>query len=181
AGLPARAAPVRGGDAAAGGAVEAEDDDTVTVAVRLDGVADVYGIDVTLRYDPARLQPLDGLANEPGIQAVPGAGWPDAVLSAMNGVDRLRHEVRFVASVRRPGAPLAPDAEVLTMAFRRLAGDPSGAVEIARVVAADPAAAVIAAHADGLAVRPGGPSARPWRLFLPYAYAQRLVPAWLRR
>jgi hypothetical protein len=136
--------------------LEAEglDDDTLTLAVTARGVAQLYGADFVLRYDPARLRPIDALAGEPGIQAEPGAAWGSDAYTAVNLADRASHELRFAASLRQPEQPLSGDVVIATVQFRVLGDDAEGAYGLDRVRLADRDGQPIGASWTGIEALP---------------------------
>ncbi|MCE7938792.1 MAG: hypothetical protein DYG90_09480, partial [Chloroflexi bacterium CFX6] len=151
---------------------DAPSDSTVVVEVRARDVEGLYGADFTLDYDPERLKPIDALPQEPGIQAEPGAVWSDDMYVAVNTVDRQAHHVRFVASLRRPAAPLAGDVVIATVRFRAVGEDALGAFGLVGARLSDRLGQPIGARWTGRDIVPDG-AAPVERIYLPFAGMQR--------
>lgn len=96
--------------------------DPVVVDIVVRKAARLCGADLTLRYDPAQLSPVDAMPGTPGIQAAPGPAWGPGALTIHNEADEAAGERRLVIVLPAPYPPLAGDLVLATMTFlpRRL-------------------------------------------------------------
>jgi len=98
--------------------------DTFAVEVIADGGAPIYGADLTLRFDPARVRVADSLAQTAGVQVKPGDAWgAGRGYVVANEVDEVAGEIRFAASRMRPAAPVADATVLASVIFQRVAPD----------------------------------------------------------
>ncbi len=145
------------------------DDDTIEVSliVRTDG--EVYGADLSMRYDASKVRPLP--SEEDGkLRAEPGSSWSSRAFIARNLIDTTEQRVRFAASLQRPAEPFTGQAVLATVRFKVLDEDLSGAFELESVKLSDPLGrALDPADADVGVGAPGEPIERPtdFTIFLP--------------
>lgn len=88
----------------------------VEVPVEVRGVSELYGVDLTIRFDPAVLQVEDANPNQAGIQ--PGlATFLDVGMTLFNTVDNETGTVRFVMSQINPSEGKSGDGNLLVLYF----------------------------------------------------------------
>lgn len=107
----------------------------VTVAIRLENVSDLYGIEIDLTFDPAFLQVQDDKPGTVGVQILPGDfPNPELYFVAQNIADNQAGSIAYAISLLRP-APAANGSGALAfIRFRALTAGTTG-VSIARVSA----------------------------------------------
>ncbi len=135
----------------------------VALDVIAPGAHGLYGADVTLRFDPDALRPIDP-GNGAALQATPGAVWKTGGgYVAVNRVDPATGTVRFAASRMKPSAPLVGDVHVATVVLEAHGAPAEPGVTLVDARLADRAG-------DALGQRAAGPAQR-WRrlLYLPAA------------
>lgn len=97
-----------------------------TWEVRVAGVQNMYGIDVTLTYDPALISVIDADPKQPGVQIVPGplyAGRPHLVADNRVLVDgRIgTGTIVFAATLLHPARAISDSGTVLVVPFELMA------------------------------------------------------------
>lgn len=130
-------------------AIEIAPGDEVEVPVEVRGVADLYGMDLEIRFDPNILQAVDADPDKPGVQ--PGLGtFLEAGLTLFNEVDNDEGVVRFVMTQVNPAEPKSGDGVLLVLYFTALQeGDMDLVVETVEL-AARTGEGIEAAGEDGL-------------------------------
>jgi hypothetical protein len=106
--------------------IELSPGQVTTVNIELENAADVYGIDVRAKFDPALIEIVDADPAQDGIQMTPGTFLkPDFVVrnTADNGVGTLQYVVTQV----NPTQPATGNGVVLTLNVR---GKTSGQTEL---------------------------------------------------
>ncbi len=91
--------------------------DPIMVDIVVHKVARLYGADLTLRYDPAQLKPIDALPSTPGIQAQVGAAWGGSPFVVVNETDEAKGEMHLAVMLLAPAEPLAGDVILAGMGF----------------------------------------------------------------
>lgn len=93
--------------------------DTVNVDIEIDGVSDLYAVEVHVAFDAARLQVLDDNPTEPGIQILPGSMFPksDPSYVVTNNADNTAGKVDFAITLLAPESPLAGSGTLATIRF----------------------------------------------------------------
>lgn len=91
--------------------------DPIMVDIVVRKAARLYGADLTLRYDPAQLSPMDALPSTPGIQAQVGSVWGASPFVVVNELDTTKSEMHLVVSLLAPAEPLAGDLILARMGF----------------------------------------------------------------
>ena len=94
--------------------------DTVNVNIRISDVSDLYGAEVHIRFDPARLQALDDDETQPGVQILPGSLFPiksDPSYVAQNQVDNLAGTVDFAMTLLAPELSVSGSGTLATVRF----------------------------------------------------------------
>jgi len=89
---------------------------TVQVPVSIRGVEGLYGVDVTLTFDPARVQVQDADAAMEGVQAALG-NFLDPGLLLFNIVDNQAGTVRFTMAQYNPSEPKSGSGILLVITF----------------------------------------------------------------
>ncbi|MBI1877770.1 MAG: hypothetical protein HYR94_06005 [Chloroflexi bacterium] len=95
-----------------------QDDRLLVVTVQLKGVADLYGAEIQLAYDPAQLKVRDEDPRLEGIQIAPGPllAFDDRFV-AVNNVDTQAGLINFVFTLLKPASPINSDGVVATVVF----------------------------------------------------------------
>lgn len=89
------------------------------VPVEVRNVADLYAIDIEIRFDPDILQAEDANPNVDGVQ--PGLGtFLDAGLTLFNEIDNEEGLLRFAMSQVNPSEPKSGDGIMLVLTFNAL-------------------------------------------------------------
>jgi len=99
---------------------------TVTLDIVASGVADLYGGEFELHYDPAALEIVDANPNADGIQVAVGevfAGSDGYV--ALNEVDAAAGKVRFAATLLDPAPAIQGNAVLAKVTFKGLKTGPT--------------------------------------------------------
>lgn len=106
----------------------------ITLNIHVQDVADLYGADVRLSFDPELLQVVDDAPGTPGIQITPLSSFlkPDFVVrkKACNGVDPSDPDctggglVWYAATQVNPSLPVSGSGPLAAVRFKRIkAGD----------------------------------------------------------
>jgi hypothetical protein len=97
----------------------AEIGDTVNVDVRIANVSNMYGAEVHITFDPARLQVLDDDLDTPGVQILPGSFFPktDPVFIVLNEADNTAGTIDFAIALLAPESPLSGTGTLATIRF----------------------------------------------------------------
>lgn len=140
--------------------------DRVAVDVIVPAARGLFGADVTLRFDPAALRPVDP-GNGGALQAVPGAAWTTGGgYVAVNRIDPAAGVVRFAASRMKPSPALGGEILVATVLL-----EAHGSAAAPPVILLD---ADLAGPTGGTIGRPGGTGGGRWRsVYLPAAHVAR--------
>jgi hypothetical protein len=93
--------------------------DTVTVDVRVNDAASVYGAEVHIAFDPARLQVLDDDPAQAGVQILPGSFFPrsDPSYIVQNRADNTAGTIDFAITLLAPESPLNGSGTLATIRF----------------------------------------------------------------
>jgi hypothetical protein len=81
--------------------------DMMTVEVWAKDVAELYGADIKLSFDPTRFSVLDDDPVRPGVQVTPGSAFlsPDLVL--FRDADNSAGQIRYAVTQLNPSAPVS--------------------------------------------------------------------------
>ena len=90
-----------------------QDDGSIAVEIVATGVHDLYGADIVLGFDPAKVRVLDAQPIVPGAQAELGAVWGAESFQAVNDAVRARSQWRMAATRIEPAAAIAGGRVVL--------------------------------------------------------------------
>ena len=113
--------------------VPLQDEKLLVVNVELADVADLYGAEIQLRYDPAQLRVRDDNPRLAGVQIAPGPllAFDDRFV-ATNRADPAAGSIDFVFTLLRPAPPITGQGVLATVVFEIL-GDGPFTVEISQV------------------------------------------------
>lgn len=89
------------------------------VAIEVADVADLYGFDLSVRFDPAVLQVVDADENRRGTQVAQGT-FLDAGMIAANSADNTTGEITFVMTQLNPSTPKSGGGALVVIRFRAL-------------------------------------------------------------
>lgn len=96
------------------------------VEVRGTGLVDLYGCEVTVRYDPRALEVQDADPDTEGVQAIAGDVFTGrGTFVALNAVDVEQGTIRFAAGLVEPAAPIQGSATFLRIGFKALRPGPT--------------------------------------------------------
>jgi len=96
----------------------------VEVPVSIRDVQNLYGLDLTLKFDPELLQVVDADSSTPGIQAAQGE-FLDPGLLLFNIVDNKEGTLHFAMSQFNPSEPKSGEGIILVIQFRGVAAGES--------------------------------------------------------
>jgi len=93
---------------------------TTTVDIRIENVADLFGAEVHLTFNPALLEVVDADPSRDGVQIQPGA-FLNPYFTALNGVDQAAGGVHFAISEGPDDAVASGSGVLATVTFRGVA------------------------------------------------------------
>ncbi len=187
--VPARPGSVGGGDALSSSSADAavapaepraapvgmrvveENEDEVTVEVVVRSIRGLYGAELGLTFDPARVTVVDALERA-GVQVTPGEIWTNGGFVAVNEVDQTAGSIDFTATRINPSAPVDGDAVLISIKFKKLAADVEGAWSIEDALLLDRAANPILFRIEGVSLISNFEGFVP-QVFLPKVFAER--------
>jgi hypothetical protein len=112
--------------------VPIQDEKLLVVTVLIADVVDLYGAEIQLHYDPARLKVRDENPRLPGIQIAPGPLLAfDNRFVATNDVETEAGLINFVFTLIKPALPISGAGALATVVFE-VAGDGPYTIEIAK-------------------------------------------------
>ncbi len=118
---------------------------TVSVNVKVDSVTNLYGVDVRLSFDKAKLEVQDANGSMAGIQVEPGSFLNPALgFMAENSADNTAGEVRYVFTLTAP-APAASGSGVLARITFKAKASGTAAITLSEVILLDDQVQPIAA------------------------------------
>ncbi len=91
---------------------------TTTVDVHVDNIADLYGLQVTVRFDPAVLEVVDADPAAPGVQVGMGSWWPASTRVITNVADNASGAIYFAATLVAPTPALNGSGDLLSIPLR---------------------------------------------------------------
>jgi len=94
-----------------------------TVEIQVDSVTNLYGVDIRLSFDPAKLEAVDADGNSAnGVQIQPGNFLdPAQGFMAQNIANNTTGQVQFVFALMSPAAPVSGSGVVARIVFRGIA------------------------------------------------------------
>lgn len=98
-------------------AIQAGQDGAARAAVMVAGVEGLFGFDLTVSFDPAVLEVVDGDPAAEGVQGVPGS-FMDKGFIAVNQADNNLGTLRFAMTQLNPSQPKNGQGTLLEIAFR---------------------------------------------------------------
>ena len=110
--------------------VSRRDGEGMAVDIVLHQAAGIYGAELALVFDPAKVKVIDALPDSPGTQLLPGTVWASGQSFVVtNTVEQAdgRGQVHFVASLLQPARPLEGDVVLATLRLEPLGRDLTGA------------------------------------------------------
>jgi hypothetical protein len=90
---------------------------TGIVEIRLDNIADLYGLHIRVTFDPDHVQVEDANPEEAGVQIVPGE-FPPADFVAAHRVDNEHGVIEYAVTQTAPREPVAGSGVVAAIHFR---------------------------------------------------------------
>ena len=114
---------------------------TLAVDIMAENVTSMYGAEFRVKYDPAMLRVVDAMADQDGVQSLPGSLLPaDPGFVVANQVNEAEGTVVFALTLLRPAEPVNGSGPLARITFAVLQDQPSAInVEHAKLVAIDPA------------------------------------------
>jgi hypothetical protein len=105
--------------------VPLQDEKLLVVNVQVEDVANLYGADIRLTYNPAQLRVRDDNPRLEGVQIAPGPllAFDDRFV-ATNRVDGGAGEINFVFTLLRPAPPINQQGVLATVVFEILGESP---------------------------------------------------------
>ncbi len=95
-----------------------QDERLLVVTVQLEAIADLYGAEIQLQYDPAQLKVRDEDPRLDGVQIAPGPLLAfDNRFVALNNVDPQTGQVNFVFTLLKPALPIKGEGVLATLVF----------------------------------------------------------------
>lgn len=104
------------------------------VAIRVDDVKGLYGIEFQLKFDPKVVQVQDGDGSADGVQIAVGDWFKDSFVAA-NRVDNAKGTVTFAATLLNPAPAVDGDGTIATVQFRAK-GDGTSPLTISKAILA---------------------------------------------
>jgi hypothetical protein len=120
-----------------------------TMDLRAESIGDLYGLDTTIRFDPAILEVVDADSGASGVQVSPGDWLPSTTYVVINTADNASGQIRFAATLKNPDPPLNGSGDLVSIRFRaKAAGSTPVWLAALKLVNSD-AVVIPATHADG--------------------------------
>jgi hypothetical protein len=136
--------------------VPLQDEKLLVVNIQLGNITDLYGAEVQLTYDPARLRVRDDNRRLDGIQISPGpliAGDDRFVVNNQASPDS--GDINFAFTLLKPAKPISGEGVLATVVFE-IVGDGPYSVEVASAQLVSASLEPIAAQISGLELANGG-------------------------
>lgn len=108
---------------------------TIDIQVMVENIANLYGIDVRVLFDPAILEVVDVNATTSGVQVAPGT-FPYPDFTVKNETDNALGLVWYVVTQLNPRQPASGSGAIMTIRFRAKATG-SSLVDVAQVMMVD--------------------------------------------
>lgn len=108
---------------------------TIDIQVMVENIANLYGIDVRVLFDPAILEVVDVNATTSGVQVTPGT-FPYPDFTVKNETDNALGLVWYVVTQLNPRQPASGSGIIMTIRFRAKAAG-SSLVDVAQVMLVD--------------------------------------------
>jgi len=91
--------------------------DVRSISLRVDNAADVYGVELHLRFDPAILEVIDPQTGQPARAIAPG-DWMRHGFAALNRVDNTAGLIDYAVTLVAPAPSLSGGGPVAVITFR---------------------------------------------------------------
>ena len=88
-----------------------------TIAIRVDNAADVYGVELHLRFDPALVEVVDAQPGQPGTQIAAG-DWLAQGFAAVNKADNTAGTIDYAVTLINPAPALSGGGAVAVITFK---------------------------------------------------------------
>ncbi len=111
-------------------------DGDVVVDVTVRGVANLYGAEIALKFDMAKVTVVDAYPDQTGVQMQPGKLWTDAGAGwvVKNTVDGASGVAEFAATLLAPAPPVSGDRVLFSITLRpKTSAGVSGAIALSKV------------------------------------------------
>ena len=149
-----------------------DDEGNIVVDIILRDASAFYGTDLTLVFDPSKVEVVDAMPASAGTQIEPGMVWNEgesfiAANTVSEGSSEASHQIRFAASLMHPAAPVGGDVLLATVRFSPKVSEPGDAYAIGSALIADNRGRSIDASWSGFDIRSVG------KLFLPWLNLER--------
>ena len=100
---------------------EVDVEDTVTVDIRIEGVTDLYGVDVRLSFDPALLEVQDADGNPANGIQIQGGSFPAPNFVVKKEADNSAGTIWYAVSQMSPTEPVSGSGVAASITFKGLA------------------------------------------------------------
>ncbi|MGD8466545.1 MAG: cohesin domain-containing protein [Anaerolineae bacterium] len=97
---------------------------STTVEIRVDGVSDLYGLQLELSFEPTAVEVVDADSSTAGTQITPGT-CPAADFTVVNDASNASGVISYAVTALNPTPPCAGNGVVASIEFRALAEDTS--------------------------------------------------------
>jgi hypothetical protein len=88
-----------------------------SVSILVENVADLYGLEFHLRFDPQIAEVVDANPAKGGIQITPGDAWQGGFI-AVNHADNVSGKIDFAVTLLNPAQPLSGKLTIATITFQ---------------------------------------------------------------
>ncbi|NCP16619.1 hypothetical protein GW866_06205 [bacterium] len=127
-----------------------------TIAIVIENVQNLYGVEIHLAFDPNVIQVEDANPAWEGVQIEPAAWLQDGFV-AVNRADNSRGRIDFAATLLNPALPVSGDQAVAEITFRgRQAGVSALSFEAAILSTRQAEVIPFTAQPGGIGVNPRG-------------------------
>jgi hypothetical protein len=100
--------------------------DTLTVEIIADNVANLYGLELHLKYDPTILAAQDAKADQPGIQIEPATLLPvNQGFVVMNQADNIQGAITYAFTLLNPAPAVTGSGAIARITFKSLQHSPT--------------------------------------------------------
>jgi hypothetical protein len=122
---------------------------TFSMGVVADNVENLYGVEATIRFDPAILEVVDADAGQTGVQVHRGSWLPASTHVVTNQADNAGGVIQFAATLVAPAPALTGSGQLISIPFRAKVGG-STPIAFTAVKLVDASAVVLSVtHTDG--------------------------------
>jgi hypothetical protein len=98
--------------------------DTTTLDIMVREVADLYGVQLTISFDPGKVEVVDADTGTPGVQIAPGT-CPSPDWMVMNTVSNATGVISYAVIALNPSPPCNGEGMVASIEFHALSGGES--------------------------------------------------------